>query len=449
MGRRSHSRKLAIWMNGVRVGEWTISPRGYDQLGYDADWLQSPRARPLSLSLPLQSVPIRSPAVNAYFDNLLPDSDPIRKRLQARFATAGRGAFDLLEAIGQDCVGAVQLLPADAQPADHRHVEVTPLTETEVARILRDTTLPGGGLFRESRADFRISIAGAQEKTALTWLDGEWCLPGGMTPTTHIFKLPLGLVSARQADMRTSVENEWLCAQLLGAYGLPIAETAIGQFDDQKALIVTRFDRQRVAEGYWLRLPQEDFCQALGRPSEAKYENDGGPGHAEIIEKLLLSDNAEADLATFFRAQLLFWMLAATDGHAKNFSLRLLPGGRYELAPLYDVLSAWPVTGQGANRLAYQELKLAMALHSTNRHYLLEKVQDRHFLALAARCRFGQAEGRRLIDEILEKTDSVIDQVGQLLPANFPLDVFEAITKGLAWSANRLAISARHAAQKL
>lgn len=449
MGRRSHSRKLAIWMNGVRVGEWTISPQGYDQLSYDADWLQSPRARPLSLSLPLQSAPIRSPAVGAYFDNLLPDSDPIRKRLQARFATAGRSAFDLLEAIGLDCVGAVQLLPADAQPADHRHVEVTPLTEAQVAQVLRDTTLPSGGLFRETPADFRISIAGAQEKTALTLVDGEWCLPRGMTPTTHIFKLPLGLVSARKADMRTSVENEWLCAQLLQAYGLPIAETAMGLFEDQKALIVTRFDRQRVPEGYWLRLPQEDFCQALGRPSEAKYESDGGPGHAEVIEKLVLSHNAETDLITFFRSQLLFWMLAATDGHAKNFSLHLLPGARYELTPLYDVLSAWPVTGQGANLLNYKELKLAMALHSTNKHYLLEKVQDRHFLALAVRCRFGQVEGRLLIDEILGKMASVIDQVGNMLPAAFPLDVFDAITEGLTWSANRLALSAQHAAKNL
>lgn len=443
MGRRSHSRQLAIWMNGVRVGEWTISPQGYDQLSYDADWLQSPRTRPLSLSLPLQSAPIRSPAVSAYFDNLLPDSDPIRKRLQTRFATAGRSAFDLLEAIGQDCVGAVQLLAPDAQPTDHRHVDATPLTEAQVARILRDTTLPSGGIFREAMAEFRISIAGAQEKTALTQVDGEWCLPRGMTPTTHIFKLPLGLVSARQADMRTSVENEWLCAELLRAYGLPVAETAIGQFEEQKALIVTRFDRQRVADAYWLRLPQEDFCQALGRPSAAKYESDGGPGHAELIDKLVLSHNAKADLATFFRSQLLFWMLAATDGHAKNFSLHLLPGARYELAPLYDVLSAWPITGQGANLLHYKELKLAMALHGTNRHYLLETVQHRHFLTLAAKCRFSQAEGQLLIDEILEKTPVVIGQVGKLLPANFPLDIFDAITEGLTWSANRLASSAR------
>ena len=252
-----------------------------------------------------------------------------------------------------------------------------------------------------------------------------------MTPTTHIFKLPPGLVSARKADMRTSVENEWLCAQLLRAYGLPIAETAMGQFEDQKALIVTRFDRQRVVEGYWLRLPQEDFCQALGRPSEAKYESDGGPGHAEVIEKLLLSDNAETDLVTFFRSQLLFWMLAATDGHAKNFSLRLLPGGRYELTPLYDVLSAWPVTGQGANLLNYKELKLAMALHSTNRHYLLETVRTGIFWRLPRDV--ASVKPRADADRRNPGENGFGNRPGgQAAPANFPVDVFEAITKGLA-----------------
>jgi serine/threonine-protein kinase HipA len=251
-------------MNGSRVAYWTISPNGHDQLRYDEEWLKSERQRPLSLSLPLQTGVIRTAAVGAYFDNLLPDSDPIRKRLQARFGTATRGAFDLLEAIGQDCVGAVQLMPLGSEPGDYRKTEATPLTEAKVAQVLRDTILPSGGIHREDQSNFRISIAGAQEKTALTVIDGQWCLPHGATPTTHIFKLPLGLVGARKADMRTSVENEWLCAQLLDLFGIPVAETAIATFEDQKALLVTRFDRQRTAEGYWLRLPQEDFCQALG-----------------------------------------------------------------------------------------------------------------------------------------------------------------------------------------
>ncbi|MCE1181036.1 MAG: type II toxin-antitoxin system HipA family toxin [Rhodocyclales bacterium] len=404
---------------------------------YDEEWLQSDRRRPLSLSLPLQTGLIRTAAVGAYFDNLLPDSEPIRKRLQARFGTATRGAFDLLEAIGQDCVGAAQLMPLGCEPTDYRKTEATPLSEAEVAQVLCNTTLPGGGIHREAYADFRISIAGAQEKTALTWLDGQWCLPHGATPTTHIFKLPLGLVGARKADMRTSVENEWLCAQVLDLFGVPVAETAMASFEDQKALLVTRFDRQQTAQGHWLRLPQEDFCQALGYPSALKYESDGGPGHAEIVEKLVYSRNSR-DLETFFRAQVLFWMLAATDGHAKNFSIRLLPGSAYEMTPMYDVLSAWPVTGQGANLLDYKELKLAMALRSTNAHYLLEKVQARHFVHFAERCRLPRDHAIRLIEEVIAMTPGVLDKAGALLPDGYPMDVFEAITKGLQWSAERL-----------
>lgn len=437
MGRKSHQRVLALWMNGARVAYWTISPNGYDQLRYDEEWLQSDRRRPLSLSLPLQTGVIRTAAVGAYFDNLLPDSDPIRKRLQSRFGTETRGAFDLLEAIGQDCVGAVQLMPQGSEPADYRKTEATPLTEAKVAQVLRDTILPGGGIHREDRADFRISIAGAQEKTALTLIEGQWCLPHGATPTTHIFKLPLGLVGARKADMRTSVENEWLCAQLLDLFGVPVAEAAMATFEDQKALLVTRFDRQRMAEGYWLRLPQEDFCQALGYQSALKYESDGGPGHAEIVEKLVYSRNSR-DLETFFRTQVLFWMLAATDGHAKNFSIRLLPGSAYEMTPMYDVLSAWPVTRQGANLLNYKELKLAMALRSTNAHYLLETVQARHFVRLAEQCRIPRDLAIRLIEELIAMTPSVVDKAGALVPDGYPMDVFEAITKGLQWSADRL-----------
>ncbi len=443
MGRKSQHRVLAVWLNGLHVADWTISPNGHDQLKYDEAWLQDARRRPLSLSLPLSAEPIRTAAVAAYFDNLLPDSETIRKRLQARFGTATRGAFDLLEAIGQDCVGAVQLMPPGKEPGDYRKTEVVPLSEAEVAQILRETTLPHGGIHREDRTDFRISIAGAQEKTALTLVDGQWCRPLGATPTTHILKLPLGLVGARQADMRTSVENEWLCAQLLRLYGIPVAETAMATFDEQKALVATRFDRQLVPEGYWLRLPQEDFCQALGYQAALKYENDGGPGQAQIIDKLVYSRNPQ-DLETFFRVQVLFWLLAATDGHAKNFSIRLLPGAAYELTPMYDVMSAWPVVGEGGNLLNYKEIKLAMALHSANTHYCFEKVQARHFLTLAGRCRLAPEQAKNILAQLIKLTPEVALEAEALLPAGYPLDVFAAITDGLRWSAARLARSLSH-----
>lgn len=131
---------------------------------------------------------------------------------------------------------------------------------------------------------------------------------------------------------------------------------------------VERFDRMwwenEAGKRWLLRLPQEDMCQATGTPPHLKYESDGGPGVRSIMKLLATSRNPDRDRRTFFQAQVLFWMLRATDGHAKNFSISLRPGGTYELAPLYDVLSAYPVIGKGANQLSPFKARMAMAVRS-------------------------------------------------------------------------------------
>ncbi|NTV11111.1 MAG: type II toxin-antitoxin system HipA family toxin [Zoogloea sp.] len=433
---------MNVWTNGRLVGQWRLPTRGPTEFQYASDWIQSPEGRPLSLSLPitLDNLPLRGEVVRNYFDNLLPDSDRIRTRLQSRFRTASSEAFDLLQAIGRDCVGAVQLLPSDEEPEDVFSIDVEPLNGAGVERVLKGTVAPATllGQAQSEDGDFRISIAGAQEKTALTWHKGRWCRPLGATPTTHIFKLPLGLVGNRQADMRTSVENEWLCAQILAAFGLPVANCEIARFGDQKALVVERFDRRLANSGaYWLRLPQEDFCQATGTPPSAKYESDGGPGLMECARILQNSEARVDDLRTLLKAQLLFWMLAATDGHAKNFSIFLLAGGRYRLTPLYDVLSAWPVTGTGPNHLDYEKLRLAMAIRGKNAHYRLRDIQRRHFNETARKCGIG-TDMEDLIEEVASRVPQVLGEVSSKLPKDFPADVFESISDGLKFSTRRL-----------
>lgn len=202
---------------------------------------------------------------------------------------------------------------------------------------------------------------------------------GGSTPTTHIFKLPLGLDGHMRADMRTSVENEWLCSKIMTAYGIPIASCEINYFEDQKVLIVERFDRRLAADGQWmLRLPQEDFCQAMGISPMSKYQVDGDPSITSAMKLLLGSVNAEQDRIHFFKTQIIFWLLAATDGHGKNFSITHLPGAQYKGTPIYDVLSAHPVIGFGANQIAPHRAKLAMAVRGSTNHYLLDKIHHRH-----------------------------------------------------------------------
>ena len=332
-------------MNGERVGTWSLPAGGPQQFTDAESWLHSNQFRPLSLSLPegLGASTLREEAVESWFDNLLPDSDAIRRRAQIRFQAAS--AFDLLAAVGRDCAGAVQQLSPDQEPSGIDRIETRPLSEQEIGQGLGAVTAaPESGSLRPAASDeLRLSVAGAQEKTAFFWHNNQWCLPLGSTATTHLFKLPMGVIGEGQIDFSSSVENEWLCSRLLMAYGLPVAFAEIGSFHGERCLIVQRFDRRLHASGtYWLRLPTEDCCQATATPAANKYENSGGPGMVAIAA-LLAQSSERSDLTTLFKAQVLFWMLRAIDGHAKNFSLFLNPGGRFQLTPLYDVLSAWPV----------------------------------------------------------------------------------------------------------
>ncbi len=444
MGRPSHSRTLSVWANGQRVGTWTNNRRGEHSLQYDSQWMSSPAGRPLSLSLPFTGdVALKGERVRNFFDNLLPDSETIRLRIATRFKTEGAGAFDLLQAIGRDCVGAVQLLGEDETPINVQCITGTPLCESEVESLLVQTTRSGPMGNLDDEEDLRISLAGAQEKTALLWHQGQWMRPNGSTPTTHILKLPIGMVGHRQADFSTSVENEWLCMNLLTEFGLPVAKTEILTFGSQKVLSVERFDRQLHSSGNWLmRLPQEDFCQVMGVPSHLKYESDGGPGLADLAGVLKGSVQAENDLTTLLTTQLLFWMLAAPDGHAKNFSIRVLPQGRYQLTPLYDVMSIWPVEGNGPNQFSMFKAKMAMAVLGKNKHYLFKDIQRRHFNSMAVKC-FDRGDADAVVESVLSRAPHAIEAVGQRLPRGFPVRLAESIFTGLQLSAVRLAAMAR------
>jgi serine/threonine-protein kinase HipA len=440
MGRRSGTRVLAAWVNGLRAGEWRLPARGVEEFQYDDGWRASADGRPLSLSLPFSpdNAPVRGVAVANYFDNLLPDSDAIRRRTQSRFGLESHGTFDLLAAIGRDCVGAIQLLPPGAEPKGLRTIAAELLTPSKIEARLSET-IATTRLRGAEQDGFRISIAGAQEKTAFLRHRGRWCDPAGSTPTTHIFKLPLGLVGGRNLDMRTSVENEWLCSRILAAFGLPIAACEIGRFGERKVLIVERFDRQLHSSGkHWLRLVQEDFCQALGVPSARKYEADGGPGLLDLARVLRGSANRDADLQVLLKAQIVFWLLAAGDGHAKNFSLRILSQGRYQLTPLYDVLSYWPLVGRGAAHIARQELRLAMAVPGKNKHYRMEEIQRRNFSETARLMGIG-GDAEPLIEDLLARVPAVVTSVQQGLPRDFPQEMLDKILSGLTQAARRLA----------
>ena len=443
--------ELHVWMSGQPVAVWATTRTGASVLRHHEAWVRSAESRVLSLSLPFSvGLEHRGNAVTNHFDNLLPDSAEIRRRLRRRFHARSDDAFDLLTAIGRDCVGAVQPLPPGVDPDGCDRVDAERSTDADVERILVSVTSEQP-LGQGDEDDLRISIDGAQEKTALLRMGAKWYRPMGATPTTHILKLPLGLVGNMRAAMTDSVENEWLCGQLMNGLGIATAEPEIGTFGESKVLVVTRFDRrwQGVPEGSeqkarfkppagaWIaRLPQEDFCQALGAAPDRKYESDGGLSVRDCSSVLANSEQADEDRAMFALAQLAFWPLAATDGHAKNFSIRHRRGGRFHLAPPYDVLSAWPIIGRGANRLPCQRAKLAMALGDQNAHYRLDEIRVRPWQRLAASCGTG-VFGR--MTALAERVDNALQAVERRLPADFPNGVWSRVAEGMR----------RHAAQFL
>jgi serine/threonine-protein kinase HipA len=425
---------LVVYMNGYQVGEYIQHRNGVQEFVYSDAWLDNRAAIPVSLSLPLTDKIHRGDRVYNYFDNLLPDSRDIRARIQARFGVGSDRPFELLSHIGRDCVGAVQLLNK-AAAADVGKITGTPLSESEIANELRNYRTFPLGMSRDG--DFRISIAGAQEKTALLRHEGRWLRPSGATPTTHIFKLPIGRIEHAGMDLSDSVENEWLCLEILRGFGLPVADARIEMFEDIRVLVVTRFDRELASDRSWIiRQPTEDMCQANGIAPALKYESDGGPGMALIMERLKASIQPEDDRRRFMKSVFLFWLLGAIDGHAKNFSIFLKAGGRFNLTPLYDVISAYPLAEK--RQLEYRDMKMAMALHGKNTHYHWQNIMPRHWFDEAKKLGFPHADMQSLVTDTLNSMESVITEVTSRLPNGFPEDIYQPIVNGMRKAARKL-----------
>ena len=199
-------------------------------------------------------------------------------------------------------------------------------------------------------------------------------------------------------------------------------------------LVVERFDRRWTSDNRLLRLPQEDCCQALSVPPALKYESDGGPGIPAILNLMKGSDQSEADQATFLKAVIAFWLLGATDGHAKNFSVFLSPGGRFRMTPLYDVISAQPSLDAG--QIKRNKMKLARLQHS--RHYVVDGVMPRHFVQTAAKAGIGAGIVKAIFGELHAKAPAAVEQVTASLPKGFPAEVADTISNGIKARLRRL-----------
>ncbi len=432
MARKARQSPLRVFMNGRLVGLLRREPSGAIDFTYDASWLDWPPALPVSLSLPLREDRYAGTPVIAVFDNLLPDNEAIRRQIATRVRADRTDAFSLLAAIGRDCVGALQFLPADNEPGPAGSVDAIPMSDTAIAALLADLARAPLGMTEDQA--FRISLAGAQEKTALLFHDGRWCMPIGATPTTHILKPAIGPLPDG-IDFSESVENEYLCMRLMAAFGLPAARAEIADFAGRRVLVIERFDRRWTQDGRLLRLPQEDMCQATGTPPALKYESDGGPGLPRLLRLLAGSDDPAADQGALLRANVAFWLLGATDGHAKNVSLFLRPGGRFGMTPFYDVLSAQPAVDAG--QLRRNRFRLSMAV-GDNRHYTIDSIFPRHFLQTALIAGIGASITEALFEDLATTVPQALEETLADLPASFPSALATSVRDGVLDRLRRL-----------
>jgi serine/threonine-protein kinase HipA len=339
---------LEVVIEGHHAGRITRT-RGRLELRYDDTYRAEPDATPLSVTMPLTEARHQHDVVAPWLDGLLPDDDAVRRRWSRRFHVSAQPFALLGTPIGEECAGAAQFLPTqhlDAVLADEG--DVAWLDDAGVAARLRELRADQTSWLG---VDFtgRFSLAGVQAKTALLRdpVTGRWGVPSGAAATSHILKPAVAGLDDHELD-------EHLCLTTARACGLLVAPTSLARFEDQSAVVSVRFDRVADPGSRWLRrVHQEDLCQALGRPPEEKYQNDGGPGVRDICARLrdvLPPGHAESTVWRFFDACTFSWLIGGTDAHAKNYSL-LLAGPQVRLAPLYDVASALPYPGMDVQRL--------------------------------------------------------------------------------------------------
>ncbi|MBT4762422.1 MAG: type II toxin-antitoxin system HipA family toxin [Bdellovibrionaceae bacterium] len=433
----ARSEDLFVYLEENLVGTLVKKGTGAMSFSYDPSWLKQSEAIPISLSLGLERERYSGPEVYNFFDNLLPDSVDIRKKLATNVQAESDTPFDLLKAIGGDCVGALRITSSKDVKYSHK-IMAENLSEARIAKIIKELkTSPLGIRSSDDDEAFRISVAGAQEKTALLFHEGQWKLPLGTTPTTHIFKPSMGILH-NGIDLRTSVENEWLCLKLCEAFGLSVNHAEIHEFEDVRCLVVERFDRRWKTKNKLIRIPQEDMCQALGVPSHLKYEAEHReatgvrPGFKDILNLLNDSDERVNDRMQFLKANVIYWLLGAIDGHGKNFSVQMTSAG-FKMTPFYDVLSVYPALKD--KQIQQKQAKMAMAV-GDKRHYRLFKIEPRHFFESAKKYGIPQKKLTQNLEEILKCADGLRDNIS--VPKDFPEKILTVIMEGVQEKIERL-----------
>lgn len=413
---------LDVYSNAGHIGTFTSTSDGSLTFRYQSDWLSSEEAYPISLSMPLSDRLWNGKHVSNFFAGLLPDDHRIREKIAAQSFAESSSTFDLLSVIGKDCTGSLYFVPEGEEPRDPEIMNFRPVSREEMKQRLSSLeTLPLG--LCPDEGGFRISIAGVQEKTAFLQIDGQWKLPLGTTPTSHIFKPPIK-DRPYGADLSDVSWNEWLCLVLCQLLGVKATNAEVHMFGEMPVIVLERFDRvwrDRVL----YRIPQEDICQALSIPPMRKYQADGGPSISDVLDFLNGAAEPRKERFKFLKAQVVFWLLAAIDGHAKNFSVFLTPEG-YRLTPVYDVMSADPYP-----EFTPENVRMVMAV-GDSQHYRLDRILPEHFYQTGIQSGIGKDDMDELFSQLTDRLYGALSKAGDLAAkSGIPQKTSDCILQGI------------------
>ncbi|MBX7244530.1 MAG: type II toxin-antitoxin system HipA family toxin [Candidatus Sumerlaeaceae bacterium] len=357
---------------------------------YESEWQKSANGLDLSPRLPLGSGVLSGDDVLSFFAGLLPEGPVLSALLKFKRLPEG-DVYSQLEAFGEEAAGAFAIVRDERQ--FHRAPEYIPYEPDQIRadleRLRENQPLLG------LHGELRLSLAGAQNKIPVKWEDGQFFLPAGGAPSTHILKPAL----QPERMFPHSVWNEAFCLALARKCGLDAVGAEIVQLPEP-VMVTSRYDRV-ISDGRITRLHQLDFCQIAGLLPDQKYEQHGGPSFPQIMK--MLDDHAMVPAADRIRALdwLVFnYLVGNGNAHARNLAMLCGPGGNLALAPFYDILCT----------AVYPEFDPRMAM-SIGGEFRPDWVMQRHRERFAADAGVNLALFSRRAHALAERAVSEFDNV--------------------------------------
>lgn len=385
--------RLSVYLGDRLAGYLSSTAEKGVVFSYDDAYINAGKI-PLSLSLPLGKTEFSQKECLPFFEGLLPEGN-VKKRISEYLHISKTSTFKLLKELGGECAGLISILPEHESNKIKNTYEFSPdnydlLAEKKLAEYIQNiSTRP----LLKAKDKLRLSLAGAQEKLPLTYMDGKFYLPKNGAPSTHIVK-PAGI-----GELSNLSANEYICSKLAENCGLPTSKTELKQMYGTEFLLIERYDRVHEKNSI-SRIHQEDACQALGILSDRKYQNDGGPSLVDVYN--LVKNNTTIPITEtrkFIQYAIFNLVIGNCDAHGKNYSL-VFRDKKIQLAPIYDTVCT----------IIYPNLTRKVSM-KFGKHYEFKKINREDLEQLAGQLALKPKTILSCYDEIVAKLSDAFNMI--------------------------------------